>query len=68
MISYTPFFEMLKKKQISQYYLRTHHGISNGTFHRMRKGAWLSTRTINDFCQILNCRIEDIMVFIPDEN
>lgn len=67
MLSYTPFFETIKEKQISLYYLRTRHGISNGTFYRMRRGKWLSTRTINDFCRILDCRVEEIMVYVPDE-
>lgn len=67
MISYSPFFETIERKRVSLYYLRTRHGISNGTFHRMRKGMWLSTRSINDFCRILNCRVEDVMTYIPDD-
>ena len=67
MISYSPFFRTIKEKKVSLYYLRTRHGISNGTFYRMRRGNWLSTRTINDFCRILDCRVEEIMEYLPDK-
>lgn len=33
----------------------------------MRKGKALTTVTINDLCNILQCRVEDIIEHIPDK-
>ena len=67
MIRYDPFWETLKRKNITRYALIHKHNISNGTLYRMRKNAPLSTVTIDDLCKILQCRVEDILVFIDEE-
>lgn len=65
MISYSPFWVTLKAKKVSTYALVKYHHISNGTLYRMRKNAALSTATIDDFCRILDCRVEDILLYTP---
>ena len=67
MITYTPFFKTIKEKSVSTYALRHKHNISNGTLYRMRQNKALSTQTLNDLCNILQCRIEEIIVHEPDE-
>jgi len=66
MISYEPFWKTLKNKHVSQYALREKHNISSNTITRMRHNKYLSLRTVEDFCKILNCEIEDIVKYIPD--
>ena len=67
MISYSPFWETLKIKGISTYALREKYHISPNTLTRMRSNQYLSMRTIEDLCKILDCKIEDIAEYIPDE-
>ena len=67
MISYRPFWETLKDRNISTYKLREKLGINPNTLTRMRKNKYLSMRTIEDLCRILDCRIEDIAEYIADE-
>lgn len=67
MIKYTPFFETIKQKGISTYALRHKHNISNGTLYRMRQNKPLTTETINDLCNILQCRVEEVIVHELDE-
>jgi DNA-binding Xre family transcriptional regulator len=67
MIKYSPFFETIKKKGISTYALRHKHNISNGTLYRMRQNKPLTTVTINDLCNILQCKVEEILVHELDE-
>lgn len=67
MISYGPFWETLKRKGVSSYILITRYGMSSNRFTRMRKGLPLSTTSIDDFCRILDCRVEDILEYRPDE-
>jgi len=66
MISYQPFWITLKTKNISTYTLREKHNISPNTLTRMKNNQYLSMRTIEDLCKILNCRIEDIAEYIKD--
>lgn len=66
MISYAPFWKTLKEKGESTYTLINKHNISSGTLDRMRKGNGISTAKINDFCKILNCKVEDIIEYIEE--
>ena len=66
MISYRPFWETLKRKGMSTYVLINRYGMSGNRFTRMRKNLPLSTTSIDDFCRILQCRVEDIMEYVQD--
>lgn len=40
---------------------------SINTLHRIRHGEAINTKTINTFCEILNCKVEDIIEYIPED-
>ena len=63
MISYKPFWETLKKSNITTYMLINKYNISSATIDRMKKGNGISTMKINDFCEILDCNVEDIIIY-----
>ena len=67
MISYEPFYQTLQKKEISTYKLINQYGISRGLLDRLKHNKPISTVTLNDLCTILDCRVEDVLRFIPDE-
>ena len=67
MINYEPFWKTLEKKKITQYQLIYHWHISSNTLRRMKHGEPISTTTINQFCLILKCRVQDIIRFEPTE-
>ena len=66
LISYEPFWHTLMDRNMSTYTLINKYHISSATIDRMKKGNGISTMKIDDFCKILNCRVEDIIVFLPD--
>jgi len=66
LISYSPFWQTLKEKDISTYTLINKHGISSATIDRMKKGNGISTMKIDDFCRILSCRVEDIIEYMEE--
>ena len=68
MISYKPFYRILKEKGFSTYKLIQQYGISRSLLDRLKHNKPLSTVTIDDLCKILSCRVEDILEFLPDEN
>lgn len=67
MISYKKLFEQMKKRQVSQYALIRKYGISPGQITRLKRNEYVSTHTIERFCQILDCGVADLMEYIPDE-
>ena len=67
MISYKPFYETLIKKNMTEYQLIYKHGISANTLYRMKKGCTITLKTLDVLCFILNCKVSDIIEYIPDE-
>lgn len=63
MISFDPFWKTLESKEISQYRLIKEYGISAGQLSRMRKNEYVSTHTIDILCNILDCKVEEIIIF-----
>lgn len=68
MVIYTPFWETLKRSAESTYTLINTHHISSSTIDKLRKNKPLNTTTINDLCRILNCRVEEIMLYVPSDS
>ena len=67
MIKYDRLWSTIKKKNISQYSLIKDYGIDKAQLHRLRQNMVVKTIIINTLCQILDCRIQDIMEYVPDE-
>ena len=67
MISYEPLYETLKKKGVSTYKLINECGISRSLLDRLKHNRPISTVTLNDLCNILHCRVEDILLFTEDD-
>ena len=68
MIKYDPLWRTLKEKGISQYQLIKDYGIDKAQLQRLRQNLVVKTLILNGLCQILNCRIEEIMEYVPDDN
>lgn len=67
MISYQKLWETMKEKGITQYALIKRFGISPAQITRLKRNESVSTHTIEVFCRILDCRVEDVMEYINDE-
>ena len=68
MISYEPFWNTLKSSSETTYTLITKHNISSSTIQKLRKNRPLNTTTLNDLCRILSCNLQDIAIYIPNDN
>lgn len=67
MIAYHPFWKTLKESSETTYTLINNHHISSATIDKLRKNKPMNTTTLNDLCRILNCRLEDIAVYVPSD-
>lgn len=67
MIDYSPFWKTLAQSDENWYTLANKHHLSNSTLHRLKHNKDISTKTLNDLCRILNCRVEDVIVYLPSD-
>lgn len=68
MISYAPFYKTLLRKNITEYHLIYKEGNSANILHRMRHGQNITKKTLDTLCFILDCRVDEIIEYIPDSD
>ena len=57
----------MKEKGFTTYKLINEYGISRSLIDRLKHNRPITTVTLNDLCTILDCRVEDVMVYTKDE-
>lgn len=62
MIDYSPLWETMERKQISQYRLLK-SGIDNKTLDALKKGSNITLLTLEKICMILDCTPNDVVRF-----
>lgn len=67
MISYVRLWETMKRQGVTQYALIKRHHISPSQITRLKRNESVSTHTIEVFCRILHCRVEDIMEYVEED-
>ncbi len=67
MISYRPLWDTMRKKNITTYALIKKYNFSRGTLDALKHDRNISTATLDDICRILDCRVEDVLVYIPNQ-
>lgn len=65
MISYAPLWQTMEKKGISQYKLIKEYDFSAGQLARLRTNCNVNTHTLNQLCEILDCRLDEIAEYTP---
>ena len=68
MIDYNRLWKTMKDRGVTQYDLYTHFNVNRAQINRLRHNQNVEVNTIDKLCNILHCRVEDIMEHIPDEN
>lgn len=63
MISYEPFYKTLKEKNTTTYQLIKKYNLSRSLLDRLKHNKPITTQTIDDLCQYLDCRVEDILIY-----
>ncbi len=66
MIVFDKLWQLMDEKGVSTYKLREECGIDSKTIRRLKANENIETKTLNKLCQTLNCKIEDIMEYIPE--
>lgn len=65
MIDFSPLWETMRRKEISQYKLLK-SGIDNKTLDSLKKNKNITLITVEKLCKILNCSPNDIVKFTDE--
>ena len=68
MIKYDKLWITMKEKGVSQYDLYTKYNVNRSQLDRLRNNKNVQINTIDRLCNILQCRVEDILEHFPDDN
>ncbi len=63
MISYSPLWETMKRRDISTYTLIHKYGINPRTINNLKHNKSITMFTLERLCEILNCEPNDIIRF-----
>lgn len=61
MINYSPFFNTIKSKKISQNTLTNEYYVSKNIINKLRKNEPVNISTLDYLCKILNCSINEVV-------
>lgn len=67
LIRYDRLWVTMREKGISQYALIKDYGIDKAQLHRLRHNMVVKTIILDRLCKILDCPIEAIIEYVPDE-
>ncbi|MBR2927490.1 MAG: helix-turn-helix transcriptional regulator [Clostridia bacterium] len=66
-VSYKKLWILLIEKNMKKTDLRIQSGISTGALAKLGKNENVNTEVLAKICKALDCKIEDIMEMVPDE-
>lgn len=67
MICYKPLWTTMAEQKVTTYTLRFKHNMSHATVQRLQADLPVSTHTLNKLCTILNCPLQAVAEYVPDE-
>lgn len=66
MISYKPLWHILIENDMNKTDLVEQLHVSSATITKMSKNENVSMKVICDICKLLNCKIQDVIEYVPD--
>lgn len=66
-VSYKKLFHLMIEKNISNMELQKRAGFSANIITRMKREQYISLESVENVCRAMNCGVDDILEFIPDE-
>lgn len=67
-VSYKKLWKLLIDKEMKKKELCAKAGISPSSLTKMGRNGHVSTEVLAKICRALNCTVDEIMEFVPEEN
>ena len=65
-VNYKKLFHLLIEKEMSNSDLQKQAGFSANIITRLKRNEYVKLQTIESICKVFNCKVDDILEFIPD--
>ena len=66
-VSYKKLFHMLIDRNMTAAELQKEAGYSANISTRMRRDEYVSLESMEKICRVLDCKVDDIVEFVPDK-
>ncbi len=66
-VSYKKLFHLLIEKDMTNTQLQQQAGFSGNIITRLKRNGYVSLESIENICRVLNCGVDDILEFVPNE-
>ena len=66
-ITYKKLFHLLIDREMTPAQLHKEAGYSANISTRLRRDYYVSLESMEKICRVLNCKVDDIIEFIPDK-
>ena len=67
-VSYKKLWKLLIDREMNKTELRTATGITTTALAKLGRNENVNTEVLCRICSVLNCTLDDIMEFVPDES
>ena len=67
-VGYKMLFHLLIERDMSTTQLQHRVGFSANIITRMKRNGYISLDTIESICRALDCGVDDILEFVPDNS
>lgn len=67
MICFDRLWKVMEEKHKTTYWLQEKSGIDSKTIRRLKANDNIETKTLSKLCAALDCKLEDIAEYIPNE-
>lgn len=67
MISYDPLWKTMDRLNATTYTLQAKGNVSSSSIRRLKANESVSTNTLDALCKILECKLQDIAEYVPDD-
>ena len=66
-VSFEPLFKTMKAKGVTSYQLQK-MGFNRATYYSIKQGNSTSTNTVALLCKLLQCKVEDVIEYVEEED
>lgn len=67
-VSYKRLFHLLIEKDMTNAQLQQKAGFSANIITRLKRNGYVSLESIERICRVLNCGVDDVLEFTPEDN
>lgn len=66
-VSYKKLFHLLVDRDMTAVQLQQQAGYSANITARLKRDTYISMESMEKICRVLDCKLDDIMDFVPDK-